>query len=96
MSLPMSDFSKQLKAKADIARIIGEAVALKPGGSGFIGLCPFHSEKSPSFHVHSAKQFYYCFGCHAHGDIFQFVMQWKKMSFPEAVEAVAERLGIEV
>lgn len=92
----MSDFSKQLKAKADIARIIGEAVALKPGGSGFIGLCPFHSEKSPSFHVHSAKQFYYCFGCHAHGDIFQFVMQWKKMSFPEAVEAVAERLGIEV
>ena len=92
----MSEFTNQLKAKADIGRLIGEFVALKPGGSGYLGLCPFHGEKTPSFHVHSARQFYYCFGCHAHGDIFQFYMQIRKLSFPEAVEQVAERLGVPV
>lgn len=92
----MSEFTQQLKAKADIGQVIGEYVALKPGGNGFVGLCPFHGEKSPSFHVHVAKGFYYCFGCHVHGDIFRFLMEYKKLSFPEAVEAVAERLGIPV
>ncbi|HUX67072.1 MAG TPA: DNA primase [Terriglobales bacterium] len=92
----MSEFTNQLKAKADIGRLIGEFVALKPGGSGYVGLCPFHSEKTPSFHVHRARQFYYCFGCHAHGDIFQFFMQLRHLTFPEAVEQVAERLGVTV
>ncbi len=90
----MSDFSQDLKARADIAAIVGEFVVLKKSGSGWTGLCPFHSEKSPSFQVHSQKQFYYCFGCHAHGDVFQFLMQLQKLSFPEAVAAVAERLHI--
>ena len=92
----MSEFSNQLKAQADIGKIIGEFVALRPGGNGFIGLCPFHGEKSPSFHVHAAKRFYYCFGCHAHGDVFQFLIALKQISFPEAVEQVAERLGVRV
>lgn len=92
----MSDFTQQLKAKADIGQLIGEYVKLKPGGNGYVGLCPFHGEKSPSFHVHVAKGFYYCFGCHVHGDIFRFLMEYKKLSFPEAVEAVAERLGVPV
>ncbi|MGH9519316.1 MAG: DNA primase, partial [Terriglobales bacterium] len=85
-----------MKAKANIGQLISEYVALKPGGNGFVGLCPFHGEKTPSFHVHVAKGFYYCFGCHVHGDIFRFLMEFKKLSFPEAVEAVAERLGVPV
>src|SRR6185437_1325174 len=92
----MSAFSDNLKQRADLAQLIGEVVALRPGGNGFIGLCPFHSEKSPSFHVHTAKRFYYCFGCHAHGDVYRFFMELRKVSFPEAVEMVAERLGVEV
>lgn len=92
----MSEFTDQLKARTDIGQLIGEYVALRPGGNGFIGLCPFHGEKTPSFHVHVAKGFYYCFGCHVHGDIFRFLMEFKKLSFPEAVEAVAERLGVPV
>lgn len=90
----MSEFSTQLKSQADIIRIIGEFVTLKRAGSDFVGLCPFHGEKSPSFHVHPDRQFYYCFGCHAHGDVFQFLMQMQKLSFPEAVAAVAERMGV--
>ncbi|HEY7838435.1 MAG TPA: DNA primase [Terriglobales bacterium] len=92
----MSEFTNRLKAQAPLGEIIGEYVALRPAANGFIGLCPFHGEKTPSFHVHTARQFYYCFGCHAHGDIFAFLMQMKKLSFAEAVETVAERLGIEV
>lgn len=91
----MSEFSNQLKAQADLGALIGEYVKLKPAGNGFIGLCPFHAERTPSFHVHAARRFYYCFGCHAHGDIFQFLMELRKISFSEAVEAVAERLGVE-
>lgn len=90
----MSEFSTQLKAQADIIRIIGEFVVLKRAGADYVGLCPFHGEKSPSFHVHPDRQFYYCFGCHAHGDVFQFLMQMQKLSFPEAVAAVAERMGV--
>ncbi|HET9784411.1 MAG TPA: DNA primase, partial [Terriglobales bacterium] len=92
----MSQFSDQLKQRADLAQIIGEVVALRPGGNGFIGLCPFHNEKTPSFHVHTAKRFYYCFGCHAHGDVYRFFMDLRKIGFPEAVELVAERMGVEV
>ncbi len=92
----MSEFSNQVKAAADIVRVVGEHVALHKAGSSWAGLCPFHSEKSASFHVHPAKQFYYCFGCQAHGDVFQFLMQLQKLSFPEAVAAVAVLHGIPV
>jgi DNA primase len=92
----MSEFSNQLKVQADLAALIGEHVKLRPGGNGFVGLCPFHGERTPSFHIHTARRFYYCFGCHAHGDIFQFLMELRKISFSEAVELVAERLGVAV
>ncbi|MGH9488048.1 MAG: DNA primase [Terriglobales bacterium] len=90
----MSEFSDQLKARADLGQLVGEVVALKPGGNGFVGLCPFHAEKTPSFHIHTGKRFYYCFGCHAHGDVYQFYMQLRSISFPEAVALVAERMGV--
>src|SRR6185312_8911981 len=92
----MSDFSNSLKAKADLGAVVGEFMALKPGGNGWVGLCPFHGEKTPSFHVHRARQFYYCFGCHAHGDVYQFVMGVKQIGFAEAVEWLAEKLGVPV
>ena len=92
----MSQFSDKLKAQAGIGALIGEYVKLKLAGNGFIGLCPFHAERTPSFHVHAARRFYYCFGCHAHGDIFQFLVELRKVGFSEAVEMVAERLGVAV
>lgn len=92
----MSAFSDQVKTRADIAKIIGESVKLRQAGTNWVGLCPFHQEKTPSFHVHAARQFYYCFGCQAKGDVYRFLMERQKISFPEAVAAVAERLGIPV
>lgn len=89
----MSDFSAELKAQADLAAIIGETVALRQVGDRWLGLCPFHAEKTPSFHVHGVKQFYYCFGCQAHGDVYQFFMATRQLTFAEAVAALAERLG---
>lgn len=91
---PVSDFSADLKARADLAAIVGETVALRQVGERWLGLCPFHAEKTPSFHVHATRQFYYCFGCQAHGDVYQFLMASRQLSFPEAVAALAERLGI--
>jgi hypothetical protein len=74
MALP-SDFAQRLKSTVDIVRIVGESVRLKKAGSNWIGLCPFHQEKTASFSVHSTRQFYYCFGCGARGDVFRFVME---------------------
>jgi len=81
---------------ADIARVVGETVTLKRSGANYLGLCPFHQEKTPSFSVHATKQFYYCFGCGAKGDVFRFVMEMEKVAFPEAVRRVAQRMGIPV
>ncbi len=89
-------FSERVKQQADIVRVVGEYVRLKKSGLNFTGLCPFHSEKTPSFSVSQTKQFYYCFGCGAGGDIFKFVMEMDKITFPEAVRAVAEKCGIAV
>lgn len=88
------DFSQQLKSSIDIVRVIGDYVRLKKVGSRFSGLCPFHNEKTPSFTVTPAMQFYYCHGCHAGGDIFTFVMQMEHISFLEARNLLAERNGI--
>jgi DNA primase len=88
-------FSQTVKDQADIVRIIGDYVKLrKAGAQNFVGLCPFHKEKSGSFSVNAAKRFYYCFGCHETGDIFSFVMKMDSLSFPEAVRAVAQKAGI--
>lgn len=88
-------FSQTVKDQADIVRIVGEYVKLrKAGAQNFVGLCPFHKEKSGSFSVNAAKRFFYCFGCHATGDVFTFVMRMDNVSFPEAVRAVAVKSGI--
>jgi DNA primase len=89
-------FADRVKQQADIVRVIGEYVRLRKSGQNFTGLCPFHQEKTPSFAVHPVKQIYHCFGCGAGGDVFKFVMEMDKSSFPEAVRAVAEKCGIPV
>jgi DNA primase len=90
-----SDFAQNLKLQADIVRIVGEYVSLRKAGSqNYSGLCPFHKEKSPSFSVHATKQFYHCFGCGASGDVFSFVQKIENITFPEAVRAVAQKLGV--
>jgi DNA primase len=85
-----------VKQQADIVRVVGEYVRLKKSGQNFTGLCPFHSEKTPSFAVHPVKQIYHCFGCGAGGDVFKFVMEMDKITFPESVRAVAEKCGIAI
>src|SRR5215813_8230384 len=90
-----SDFAQSLKLQADIIRIVSEYVQLKKSGAqNYSGLCPFHKEKTPSFSVHATKQFYYCFGCGEKGDVFKFVQKIENISFPEAVRAVAQKMGV--
>ncbi|HEY2351214.1 MAG TPA: DNA primase [Candidatus Acidoferrum sp.] len=87
-------FAERVKQQADIVRVVGEYVRLKKIGQNFSGLCPFHTEKTPSFNVHPAKQFYHCFGCGKGGDVFKFVMEIDKVAFPDAIRIVAEKCGI--
>jgi DNA primase len=89
------DFAYTLKQQADIVRIVGEYVTLrKAGAQNFIGLCPFHQEKTPSMSVHASRQFFHCFGCGASGDVFAFVQKIENITFPEAVRLIAETLKI--
>src|SRR5690242_815439 len=92
----MNNFTETVRNSADIVRVVSDFVSLKGTGNTLKGLCPFHSEKTPSFTVHRDRQFFHCFGCHAGGDVFSFVMLTEKMPFPEAVELVAEKCGIPV
>jgi DNA primase len=89
-------FAEKVKQQADIVRVIGEYVRLKKTGQNFTGLCPFHQEKTPSFAVHPVRQIYHCFGCGAGGDVFKFVMELDKCTFPEALRTVAEKCGIPI
>ena len=89
-------FIDELIARADIVEVVGARVALKRAGSNYKGLCPFHGEKTPSFTVSPSKGFYHCFGCSAHGTAIGFLMAYDNLEFPEAVEALAEMLGLEV
>ncbi len=84
----------EVREKNDIVDVISEYVLLKPQGKGFFGLCPFHAEKTPSFHVNPEKQLYHCFGCGAGGNVFTFVMAMEKLDFMEAVKFLAERAGM--
>ena len=89
------NFAQTVKQQADIVKIVGEYVRLKKSGAqNYSGLCPFHAEKSPSFSVHIVRQYYYCFGCHATGDVFSFIQKVENVSFPEAVKTVALKCGI--
>lgn len=90
------EFAEHLKSSVDIVKVVGEYVRLrKAGGTGrYTGLCPFHSEKTPSFSVNGAHQFYKCFGCGVGGDVIKFVMEMERISFFEALKLLAERNGI--
>ena len=83
-----------MKQQADIVRVVGEYFQLKKAGQNFRGLCPFHSEKTPSFNVHPVRQIFHCFGCGKGGDVFDFVMEMERCEFPEALRIVAEKCGI--
>jgi DNA primase len=89
-------FIDELIARADIVEIIGVRVPLKKSGREYKACCPFHGEKTPSFWVSPEKQFYHCFGCGAHGTVLGFLMSYDRLSFPEAIEDLASRLGLEV
>lgn len=90
------DFAEQLKAQLNIVDVIGQYVPLKRQGSAnrYLGLCPFHSENTPSFNVNGALGFYKCFGCDAKGDVFKFIQERENLSFPETLKLLAERYGI--
>jgi DNA primase len=88
---------EQLKDRVDIVELIGSYISLKPAGPGsFKGLCPFHGEKSPSFHVRSNPAFYHCFGCGVGGDAFKFLQEIDKIGFSEAIEKLAQRTGYQL
>lgn len=90
------DTIEQVKQRVDIVDVISEHVVLRKGGKGFVGLCPFHQEKSPSFSVSPTKQMYYCFGCNAAGDAIKFLMESGKRSFSEVVLDLARRYQVSV
>ncbi|MWJ29268.1 DNA primase [Halomonas sp. ZH2S] len=89
-------FIDDLLGRVDVVEVVGERVSLKKAGRNYSGLCPFHQEKTPSFTVSADKQFYHCFGCGAHGNALRFLMEYDKLLFPDAVEHLAGRLGLEV
>ena len=89
-------FLQDLLDRVDIVDVVGKYVQLKKGGANFMGLCPFHNEKSPSFTVSPTKQFYHCFGCGAHGTAIGFLMEHAGLSFPEAVGELAQSVGLTV
>jgi DNA primase len=95
MAIPQS-FIQELLARADVVEIVGRYVQLKKGGANYMGLCPFHAEKSPSFSVSPAKQFYHCFGCGKSGDAIRFLMEHAGMTFIEATKDLAGQFGMEV
>lgn len=88
------DFVEQLKSSVDIVDVVGQYVRLRKAGTRYVGLCPFHTEKTPSFGVHGVHQFYKCFGCGAGGDVIKFVMELEGLTFYEALKSLAERYGI--
>ncbi|GAC1357462.1 MAG: hypothetical protein NVSMB34_12100 [Variovorax sp.] len=95
MTIPAS-FIQELIARADVVEIVGRYVQLRKAGANFMGLCPFHGEKSPSFSVSPTKQFYHCFGCGVHGNAIGFLMEHAGMGFVEAVHDLAGQYGLQV
>lgn len=87
---------EEVRSRNDIVDVIGQSVQLKKKGSTYFGLCPFHNEKTGSFSVSPHKQMYYCFGCGAGGNVFTFVQNYENMTFPEAVQYLAERAGVQL
>jgi len=95
MRIPESKI-EEIRNSVSIVDVISEYVQLRKRGKNFIGLCPFHSEKTPSFTVTEEKQIFHCFGCHVGGNVYKFLMDYKKISFIEAVQEIAQQQGIEI
>jgi len=87
------EFLDEVRARNDLVQIVSQYVPLQQKSRRYWGCCPFHSEKTPSFSVDPDKQFYYCFGCHEGGNVIHFIMNIEKMTFPEAVQFLAEKAG---
>src|ERR1700680_168000 len=88
------DKLEEVRTRADIVEVIGAHVRLKRAGRNFVGLCPFHNEKTPSFSVNPERGFFHCFGCGAGGTVFNFLMKVEGLSFPEAIRSLATRYGV--
>ena len=90
-----SEIIEEIRNRCDIAEVIGNTVQLKRSGQGtFKGLCPFHNEKTPSFHVNANRQTFHCFGCGKGGDVFRFFMERDNLTFVDAVKMLASRCGV--
>jgi len=96
MALYPAQFIENLKQLADIVVVIQDYVSLKKSGANYKGLCPFHNEKTPSFSVSPAKQFYHCFGCGVHGNAIGFLMAYASMGYVDAVKDLASQAGMQV
>ncbi|MDI3481131.1 MAG: primase [Tepidanaerobacteraceae bacterium] len=94
MGFYSEDIISEIRSSTDIVEIISQYVSLQKRGDSYVGLCPFHSEKTPSFYVSPEKQLFYCFGCGAGGNVFTFLMKKENLKFPEAVRLLADRLNI--
>ncbi|MBO5489206.1 MAG: hypothetical protein J5972_04795, partial [Eubacterium sp.] len=90
------DFVEEVRQRSDVVDVISSYVNLKRTGSNYVGLCPFHNEKTASFSVSPGKQMYYCFGCGAGGNVFTFLMEYENLTFVEALEQLAEKAGLEL
>lgn len=96
MAVGLAQAIEEIKARVDIVSVVEEYVRLRKAGKNYVGLCPFHSEKTPSFTVSPDKQMFYCFGCHEGGDVFTFLMKRENLSFVEAVRILADRIGLKL
>ena len=92
----IKDIIEEIKSRCDIASVISSYINIKPSGSNYKGLCPFHGEKTPSFYINTSKQIYKCFGCGEGGDVINFVMRVENLDFMDAVKLLASRCGIEI
>ena len=90
------DIIEEVRSRNDIVDVVGQYVSLKRTGANYVGLCPFHNEKSPSFSVSPSKQMFYCFGCRVGGNVFSFLMKYDNLTFGESVRALAERAGVKL
>lgn len=90
------DTIDRIRERTSLVRVVGETLKLERRGRSYVGLCPFHKEKSPSFHVNDERGFFHCFGCHAAGDVFKFVQETSGLSFVEVVRLLGEKAGIQV
>jgi DNA primase len=94
MSMIPDEKVREVRARATILDVVSDYVNLKKSGSNFLGLCPLHGEKTPSFSVNPAKEIFHCFGCGAGGDVFGFIMRIEGLTFPESVKFLAKRVGV--